>query len=154
MRRDEYQQVAGSVPFDNDGTDFDADNVQDALEEIGGATSPSSSLGRSANVGSGSWLLRVGSIPSNKTGVIVNINGTVNEVSCGSENLDTYTVSIYKHDGGGVNLTLLGSVSVTASRAQTFNVSYPVSKGDHLAALISAGSAKNVGVDFGLKGNP
>lgn len=150
--RDQFQQVAESTPFDSDGTDFTADNVRDALIEIGGASSPGSSLGRSGNVSSGAWLLRVGNIPSNKTGVVININGIVKEISCGSEDLDTYNVSIYKHDGGGVNLTLLGTVSVTSSRASSFSVNYTINKGEHLAALISSGSAKNVGVDFTLKG--
>jgi hypothetical protein len=153
--RDQYTQVAESVPFDNTTNDFDADNVQQAIEEIGASASPGFSFGRgSAN--DGTWLRRVGEIPSNRTGVTVGIqNPEVSQIFVSNENIETYTVGVYEHDGDSINLVQLGTVSVTGARGDSFNVSFPTSQGKQIAVRIETvvGSLQNIGVDIILKGN-
>lgn len=153
--RDQYSQVAESVPFDNDGNGFDSDNVQDALEEIGASASPGFSYGRSS-ANDGTWLNRVGEVPSNRTGVTVGIqNPVVSQVFVSNENIETYTVGIYEHEGDSINLTLLGTVNIVAARSGAFTVSFVATQGRQLAVRIETvvGSLQNVGVDVILTGN-
>ena len=62
----EYEPQAEDVAFDNTGTDYVSDTVQGALTESGASASPGFNFGRSANVGSGTWLVITGSVPSNR----------------------------------------------------------------------------------------
>lgn len=156
---EEYALDAENLYFDSSNLpDIDDDNLQDVVETIatsvGASASPGFSFGRSANVGSNSWLLITGSVPSNKTGVPVAItNAEITLVSVGNENIGTFDVSIYEHEGGEVNLTLLTTVSVIANRTQNFSISVPVTTGRQLAARVTSGSAKNIGVSLQLKGS-
>ena len=151
--RSDNSQVASSVPFDNTGTEFEAEDVQAAIEEIGNTASPPFSFGRSGNNASGTWLTRVGGAPSNRSGVNVPfIDSKVVKISSNSENLDTYDIGIYQHDGDSINLTLIATVSVVASRQESFDVSLPLTTGRQLAVRIVSGSAKNIGVDLTLTG--
>jgi hypothetical protein len=147
-------QVAEETPFDNSVNDFVSNNVQGALEEVGASASPGFSFGRSANVSSGTWLLRTGSIPSNKTGIPVGVTSPfISNIQIGNEDSSTFNISIYEHEGDEINLTLLATVSVTAARTAVFSVNIPVTSGRQLAALLSSGSGKNVGVDLIIKGS-
>lgn len=147
--------VARGVPFDNSDNDFEATNVQDALEEIGAAASPGFSFGRrSAN--DGTWLNRVDRIPSNRTGVTIGIqNPVVTQVFVSNENIETYTIGIYEHDGDSINLVQLGTVSVTGSRGDNFSVNFPTSTNKQLAVRVETvvGALQNIGVDIILTGN-
>lgn len=150
--------VAGAVPFDNASNGFIADEVQGAIEELSNqvsqSASPGFSFGRSGNIPSGTWLLRPGSVPSNKTGIPLAINSPViTLIAVGNELISTFTVQVYEHEGDEVNLTLLGSVSVVNARTGTFPVSFPATAGRQLAIYISSGSAKNPGVDLQLSGS-
>ena len=157
-RRDEYTPIAESVPFDNDTNGFISDNVQDAIEELQNnasiSASPGYGFGRSGNVSNNTWLLRVGSVPSNKTGVNVGLyNAELMQVSTGSEELDTYDLEIWQHDGNFTNPILITTVSVTASRKEVFNItgaSLTINK--HIAIKLVNGSAKNIGVDLQITG--
>ena len=154
-RRGSSTQVASSVPFDNESNGFSSTDVQGAIEEIGASASPGFSFGRSS-ANSGTWLNRVGEIPSNRTGVTIGINSpVVVNVFTSSENVETYTVGIYEHDGDSINLTLLGTVSVTSARGGLFDVNFATTKGKQLAVRIisSVGILQNIGVDIILKGN-
>ena len=154
-RRQHSTQVASSIPFDNENTEFSSTNVQDAIQEIGASASPGFSFGRSSAT-SGTWLNRVGEIPSNRTGVRIGINNPiVTDVSVSCENIETYTVGIYVHDGDSINLQLLGTVSVVAARGGVFQVNYPTVKNKQLAVRVttSNGNIQNIGVDVILKGS-
>lgn len=149
--------VASSVPVDDTNLTTPADNVQEALENLDGqvavSASPGFSLGRSGNTPNGTWLLRTGGVPSNKTGLPVNLTSPyIVGVNVGNEDITTFDVEIYEHAGDEVNLTLIGTVSIVAARTGTFSVNWPITTGRQLAALISAGSAKNPGVDLQLSG--
>ena len=105
------------------------------------------------NVSSGTWLLNEG-VPSNKTGVPLDINNPeIVRITTGSENLDTYTVEIYEHEGDEINLTLLDSISVTASRNGSKTVTTSITAGRQLATKVSAGSGRNLKVFLSVKGN-
>jgi len=149
-------QVAESIPFDNDGNGFDSDNVQEAIEEIGASASPGFSFGREGSSGNGTWLRRVGNIESNRTGVAIPIsNPRITRISCGTENVATYDVGVYEHEGNSINLTLLTTVSVISSRFETFTVDIAATEGKQLAVRClnpSAGNPNNLGVDIVLSG--
>jgi len=151
----EVDLTASNIHFDNTVNGFTSDNVKNAIEEIGASASPGFSFGRT-RANSGTWLNRVGEIPSNRTGVTIGINNpAVFKVFVSCENIETFTVGLYVHDGDSINLTLLGSVNIITSRGGTFSVNFPTTQGKQLAARVisSSGSVQNVGVDVILKGN-
>jgi hypothetical protein len=157
VNRDQYTQVAESVPFDNDNNAFASDNVQEAIEEIGASASPGYSFGRNGALSQNTWLRRPGNVPSNRAGVTVDINNpTITKVACANRNVETYDVELYEHEGNEVNLTLLGSVTVTAATSGIFNVSFSVTQGRQLAVRLgstSTGNVRDLGVDVTLVGN-
>lgn len=153
-RRDDFTQVAESTPFDNSDNGFDSDNVQEAIEEIGASASPGFGFGRSGNLPNGTWLYRIGSVISNRSGVTVFItNAIISQIACSTENLNTYDVTVYEHDGDELNLTAITTVSVVNSRKAIFSLAAPVTTNKQLAVRITSGSAKNLGVDLQLKGS-
>ena len=150
-------EVAKSVPFDNDTNGFNSDNVQDAIEEIGASASPGFSFGRNGALSQNTWLRRPGNVPSNRAGVTVSINNPiVTGVACANRNVETYDVEIYEHEGNEVNLTLLGTVTVTPATSDTFTVNFPVTQGRQLAVRLGStatGNVRDLGVDLILVGN-
>jgi len=156
-KRDSYSQVAESVPFDNDTNGFTSDNVQGAIEEIGASASPGFSFGRNGALSQNTWLRRPGNVPSNRAGVTVDINNPViTRIACANRNVETYDVEIYEHEGNQVNLTLLGTVTVTSATSDTFSVSFSVTQGRQLAVRLgstSTGNVRDLGVDITLVGN-
>lgn len=152
--KEEYELIAENVPFDNTGTDFTATDVQNALEEAGGAAAPPFTFGRSGNVSNNTWLQIVGQVPSNRTGLL--IPSGINKIStiyASNQNVDSYTISFYEHEGNSANLTLLTSVSVTAATGNTVSVDIAVTPGRQLAAQVTAGNARNISAGAILKGS-
>lgn len=144
------------VFFDNTVSGFTATNVQDALDEIANdvntSASPGFSFGRASNVNSGTWL-QCETVPSNKAGRFVYINSAVIErVFVSSENISTFDIEVYYHDGDEVGLTLLGSVSIVSARGDEFVVSWAVPSDKQLALKLSSGSARNVVAGLELSG--
>jgi hypothetical protein len=156
-RRDSFKQTAESTPFDNSSNGFSSDTVQDAIEEIGASASPGFSFGRNGNLSQNTWLRRPGNVPSNRAGVTININNPViTSISCANRNIETYDVEIYEHDGNASGLTLLGTVTVMTATSQTFNVSFPATKGRQIAVRLGStgtGNVRDLGVDIILTGN-
>lgn len=155
-RRDSFTQVAKATPFQH--PDFTAKNVYDAILELAGEvaslSTPGASFGRSGNVPANSWLYRVGQIPSNKTGAPIGlISPVITTVVVGNEDVNTFDVEIYEHEGDEINLTLLTTVQMVAKRTDTFSVSVAATQGRQLSAKIVNGSAKNLGVDITLAGS-
>jgi hypothetical protein len=151
-----YRSGAAIAGVDDTELDYQADNVQEALEAAGSnfarAASPGLMWGKGGKVTSGSWLYNFnGSIPSSLTGLPIDFDGGVaKKLLSSSQNLDTYQVQLYYHDGGGLNMTeLTGAVvTVTNSRngAVTFDPQVPIPQGKQLAAKVVSGSAKNIQV--------
>lgn len=151
-------QVADSQPFDNTGTDLVSETTGEAIRElaatVGVSASPGFSFGRSGNNSSGTWLLVTGSVPSNRAGITVALqNPEITQIFIGNENISTFDIGIYEHEGDEINLTLIGTVSVVASRSANFDVSISVTSGRQLAARVTSGSARNLNVGLQLKGN-
>lgn len=146
--------VARAVPFDKTGTDFISDDVQSALEEIGVSSSPSFSFGRSGKVGSGTWL-QCETVPSNITGRFIPLNNPkLSDVYVSNENVGTYTVEVYEHDGDNTNLTLKYTLTVTSARGNSIsNIGVPMTKGKQVAVRIGSGSPKNVVCGLIIKGS-
>lgn len=145
-------QVAISVPFDNSTNDFDATNVQTALEEIGASASPGMSFGRQGGLLSSTWLLNEG-VPSNAAGRYVPINNPViSEVFASSDTVSTYTITVYSHDGNSINLTVLGTLTVTSARGASQTVVWPTAKGKQIAVRLTSGTTNNLIVGLVLKG--
>ena len=119
----------------------------------GNSASPGFSFGRGGNASNGTWLLRPGGVPSNKTGIPVAIlNARIALIIVGCEDLASFDVTIYEHDGDSINLTPLVTESVVNARTAFFVVNTSVTTGKQLAIQITSGSAKNLGVDLQLKG--
>ena len=158
-RRDEFIQIAQTVPYDDtvqtplSGSD-DTQGVIDYLKnKVATSASPGFSFGRSGNTPSGTWLLRPGSVPSNKTGIPIGFSSPkITLIAVGNELVSTFDIQIYEHEGDEVNLTLLTTVSIVSSRTATFNVDVPATAGRQLAVHVSSGSCKNPGVDIQLSG--
>jgi hypothetical protein len=146
--------VARSTPFDNATNGFTADTVQAAIEEIGASASPGFSWGRSGNSAAGTWLQN-DSVPSNLAGRVVTFaSAQIKKIFSATEDLNTYTLDIYEHEGNSINLTFLTTVTVTASRSgDSGTISIPVTSGRQLAIQIATGSAKNIVVGIILAGS-
>jgi hypothetical protein len=157
MPKDEYNQVAGSVPFDETITgELTSTDVQGAIDEVANtvatSASPGFSFGRASNTNAGTWLNCEG-VPSNKAGRWVYINNAVvTRVFVSNEQTTTFSIGIYSHDGNEVNLTLLGTVTVTASTGDAFVVNFPVATDKQLAIRVDSGSARNVVAGLELQG--
>lgn len=122
--------------------------------QLADTASPGFSYGRGGNVPAGGFLSRPGSVPSNVTGIIVGLQGPkIVQVNVGSQNLDTWEIGIYQHDGGGVNLALVDTVSVVASASESFDVDIPLTNGKHVAIGVYSGSVQNPGVDLQIGGS-
>jgi len=121
-------------------------------------TSPTGTItagfGSGGNNSNNTWLKRTGNVSSNKSGVPVDLyNAELVSVDACGEDLDTYDINIYSHEGDEVNLTLLHTLEVIASRqASDLGLTIAVPTGKQLAARIVGGSARNVGVTCLIKG--
>jgi len=167
MAKDKYIRIgphAFTVPFDNENDpdcNFTAETVQEAIEELCAkaaiAASPGYAWGRAGTVSAGAWLLN-NEVVSNIAGIPFALtSGVLTNLWVGCENLNTFDVQLYEHDGDSIGLTLLTTVSLVAQRKAEFDVVdfgvINVSQNKQLAIQISSGSAKNVKVFALFKGN-
>ena len=159
---EEYALTAENIPADNSNglTDTDIQGQLDELAQTAATSaSPGFSFGRGSNVNAGTWLYRPGQVPSNKTGVNFSYtNGSLDVISVGTDDTDTYTLEVYQHEGNLVNPVLIATVSVTAQTRAIFvkDVDYtqtnPLVQNKQIGVLLSLGSARNIGVDLELSG--
>lgn len=157
--RSYIKDVASSLFFDKDSDpscEFESDNVQDVIEELCNrvltSASPGFSFGRSGNLAANTWL-QCETVASNRAGRWVYISdAAITNVFVACEDVATFDVAVYSHDGDEVNLTLIGSVNVSAARGGKFTVSLPVATDKQLAIRIENGSAKNAVVGLALAG--
>lgn len=153
----EVTPVAGEIPFDNGSNGFNSTNVQQAIEEIGASASPGFSWGRSGGLFASTWLQVDGGVPSNSAGRYVAIsNPVVALFFCSSDTVSTFTLTMYSHDGDGINLTVLGTLTITSARGgSTGVVAWPTAQGKQIAVRLTSGSANNLVAGAILKGvNP
>jgi hypothetical protein len=158
-RRDDFRDIAKSVPFDNSSNGFTSTDVQGAIEELKSnaavSASPGFSFGRSGVSTAGTYLQNE-TVPSNISGRWVYIqNAAVTHVFVSNELTTTYTIEILYHDGNGIGLTSLGTVTVTTAKGEDFPVNWPVPHNKQIAVRIAtttANSPKNVVCGLQLTG--
>jgi hypothetical protein len=146
-------QVAKSTPFDNSVNGFTSTEVQSAIEEIKSSASPGFGFGRSGVSNSGTYLQNE-TVPSNVTGRYVYINSPIiKRVFVSNENIGTFSLQVWEHDGNLVNAALLGTITITSALGGDSTVSWVTTKGKQLAILLSSGSAKNIVAGLELAGS-
>lgn len=143
-------------PLTSGMTSTDANSaIIESYGSINTSASPGFGFGRSGNITRGSYLYCEG-VPSNVVGRYVYINtAAVRRVFVGNENLGTFTFEVLSHDINEVNLSLLGSVTVSAAYGATFSVNWSVTTGKFLAVRVAAASTdapKNVVFGLELRG--
>jgi hypothetical protein len=156
--------VADSVPFDKENDPdcgFISDTVQEVAEELCRRALISASSGfawgRSGNINKNVWLLN-NEVSSNLTGIPFALSsGKITNIWVGNENIKTFDLTIYEHDGDEVNLTALVTVSLVTQKSESFDISdfgtINVTKDKQLAARVTDGSGKNVKAFIVIKGN-
>jgi hypothetical protein len=144
------------IPFDNSSNGFISEDVQSAIEEVTFSASPGFSFGRNGLVVVGTWLRRPGNVPSNRAGVTIPFSGgAISNIACSNQNIDTYTLGIYEHDGDLVNLSLLTTVTVTSARGDNFVLNVPVTQNKQIAVRLESStfsSVRDLGVDIIIRG--
>lgn len=160
-RRDDFRDIAKSVPFDNSSNGFVSTDVQAAIEEIQNtistSASPGFSFGRSGVASSGTYLQNE-TVPSNISGRWVYLsNGYVTDIYVTNELTTTYSIELLYHDGNAAGLTSLGTVTVNSAKGAHFTVNWAVPNDKQLAVRVApatANSPKNIVVGLQLTGNP
>jgi hypothetical protein len=153
MDKSKYVDIgphAASTPVDDTYCDFGLDTAQEYFEKICDLlkiSRPSFSWGRSGNVGNNAWLIN-NEVPSNRVGTPFNLdNGRLERLWVGNQNPNTFSITIYEHDGNQINLTALATVTLTSERSRFFDASdfgvVPVTNGKQIGVRITSGSAKN-----------
>jgi hypothetical protein len=147
---------ADAVCYDNTTSGLTATDAQAAIDEIANtvatSASPGFSFGRASAVNAGTWL-QCETVPSNKAGRFVYIaSAEVQTIFISNELISTFDIEIYHHEGDEVNLTLLTTISVVASRGGSFTVGLSVPTNKQLALKLSSGSARNLVCGLELSG--
>lgn len=151
MSRIDKNEVARSIPFDNENNGFVSTDVQGAIEEIGASASPGFSFGRSGTSNAGTYL-QVDSVPSNQSGRIVPLtSGFITDIFISCSANATCTVQIQKRVGN--TFTTVYTETLNNVRKQTSSITgVPVSLGDELCCRIGSGSASNIVVGIIIRG--
>lgn len=155
--KEELELKAENIPYNNVDGDLAATDVKAGLDEVSNrvanSASPGFSWGRSGNLSTNTWLRNEG-VNSNRAGRTVTFaNPLITRIFVSTEDLATYTITIYEHEGDQINLTVLTNINVTASRTgDSGTVAIPVTQGRQLAVRITAGSARNMVVGMTLSG--
>jgi hypothetical protein len=154
--RDKFTPVATQVPYDNTDSGLIAEDTKAAIDEIvstvATSASPGFGFGKGGNLSNGSYLECEG-VPSNISGRYVYINDAViTRVFISVQNAATFDIEVFHHDGSGVNITSLGTVSIVSSTGGEFTVNWIVPTSKQLAMRILNGSAKNAVGGLELQG--
>jgi len=107
---------------------------------VGASVSPGFTWGKSGNVSSNTYLLN-DSVPSNKAGRVVPVDGTIAKIFVACENDATGTIGIYENTGS--SFVLLASISLTSQRKKVQSYDVDVDEEDELVAKVISGSFKN-----------
>ena len=157
-RKDFLNPNSESIPFDPTGTDLTEEQVGPAIRElaatVGVSASPGFQFGRAGNLNDGTYLYTVGGVPSNRAGITVALdNPVITAVYVANQNISTFDIQIFQHDGNEAGITFVGTVSIVNARSGTFAVNFPLIKGRQLATRVNFGSARNCNVGLQLQGN-
>jgi hypothetical protein len=115
--------------------------------------SPGFTFGKSGSVSSGSWLV-CDTVPSNVTGRRNPLASSIlADLWVDNQDVATYTVEVYEHQGNGVGLTLKASLTVTSARGSQSSPNVSLTAGYQLAIKVSSGSPRNVIAGIVIKGD-
>jgi hypothetical protein len=103
--RDEINQVAESVPFDNDSNGFVADDTQAAIEEVKSIASPLRvpiNLVYNGTVSNGDFIGYSNLLPGDSTPIVIPITGTFVEFTFSNNNSSAdFALEFRKNTTGG-----------------------------------------------------
>lgn len=111
-------------------------------------------FGANGNTPANTYINRIGGISSNIVGLPTLISsGEIKTISVENQNVNTYGIEVYEHDGNLVNSTLLYTLNVVSDTgAQASNLTISITKGKQIAAKTITGAAQNIGVTIIAKG--
>lgn len=138
--RDQYGQVAESVPFDNDTNGFTSEDVQTAIEEayaLGANASRGPTIcGFDGSASTGRWLEFYSNNPSNNSPFIIAEPSELIALSIVTANASaTGTATIFK------NGVALQTISLTAQKKNAVNgLAHLFATLDEISVQITAGS--------------
>jgi len=146
---------AESIPFDPLTSGLTSTEVGPAIRELASnssiTVSPGFTWGRSGNAPTGTYLLN-DSVPSNVTGRVVPVSGgAIMTIFVATETVGTWVLAIQKRSGA--SFVEIGTVTMTAQRTKTQQVTISVTLGDELALYVKTGSCKNPVVGLIIKGS-
>lgn len=147
---------ATQITYSNIVSGIPAANVQAAIDYLANiantSASPGFSFGRAGVVAAGTYL-QCETVPSNVSGRWVYINSAkVVRVFVSNEISGTFDIQVYYHDGNSINLTSLGTVSVSAAYGGAFVVNWSVPTNKQIAVKVATNSAKNIVCGLELTG--
>lgn len=130
--------VARVIPFDNSTNGFTAENVQEAIEENKGSSSPTLLFTRRGVVDVNDWLL-LGEVSSNRTGSRNLLDDAeIVRVTIDNDRTTTFSITFYEHDGFLANLNTLGTLTVTSAIGDVFDLNFPISDDRQIAARMTS----------------
>ena len=147
--RTQINDVADSVPFDNDSNGFTADDVQEAIEEVDakitGKPRAIIIFGYNGNA-SNRWLELNHSIPSNTSPYVAPESCRVKAISIAAKVNTTCTVSLY------LNGVVIQTLSLTSSQANSVkDLSDLVAINEELSIKVTSGSIQEPIVTISLE---
>ena len=137
--RTQINDVADSVPFDNDTNGFSAEDVQTAIEEVDSKITgkPRAFLiaGYNGNASTNRWLEYFHSVSSQTSPWVSAEDGTVEGVSLSAKTNATCTVSLF------INGSSVASISLSASQTNFDNsLAVNFNAGDTFSCQVTSGS--------------
>ncbi len=150
-----FSPEAESIPFDPLTSGLTSTEVGPAIRELASnssiTVSPGFTWGRSGNAPTGTYLLN-DNVPSNVTGRVVPVSsGAIMTIFVATETVGTWVLAIQKRSGA--SFVEIGTVTMTAQRTKTQQVTISVTLGDELALYVKTGSCKNPVVGLIIKGS-
>lgn len=147
-RRGIKTDVASSIPVDDGLLPYEADDVQEALENQAqtGVSRYSLIYGYNGNA-SNKWLELFPSVPSDTSPFVVAEVGTIEALSVAVRNTSTATFTLY------VNGISVDTISLTAATTNSKILTTPISLSinDEISAKITSGSANNIIFSVNIK---
>ena len=149
--------VANSIPYDDTIQTplTNSNTVQEILDylknQVTSNVSPGFTWGRSGAIPANTYLLN-DAVPSNVSGRIVFLNNAmIKKVYVANQDATANIIlGVYSHDGDGNNMTLLGTVTTTAARSNTFSVTWSVAINKQLAVKLETTSASGKNLVVGI----
>lgn len=120
-------------------------------QKTAASASPGFTWGRSGSISATAWLQN-DSVPSNVTGRHIFLKSAkIKKIFISNENVNTFALGIYEHDG--VTYTLLGTVTVSALRKYDQALDLSLTYNKELAIAVTSGSCKNIVCGLLIQGN-